>query len=159
LFTNGSLQRLAVSSAFTVTGAAPTLGVSPSDAVAGGTTMAMWSGIPAPTATDWIGLYAAGSADTNYQVRWNTNGRASDAILVTLPGGTSDGSYEMRLFSNNTFTRLAVSNPFTVAAGAGVQASPVAVAPGATLNVNWSGIAQPSATDWIAVVSLNGQDA
>jgi ABC-type molybdate transport system substrate-binding protein len=159
LFKNASLQRLAVSGTFTVTASGATLGASPSDAVAGGTMMVNWSGIPAPTSADWIGLYTPGAADSGYQARWTTNGRASDAMLVTVPGATIAGGYELRLFSNNTFTRLAISNPVSVAAGTALQASPGGIAPGDPVSVAWSGVAAPSATDWVAIVPLNGQDS
>ena len=59
---------------------------------------------------DWIGLYAAGAANTAYQ-QWfytdgtqnGTNGITSGTI--TFPGGFSTaGNYEARLFFNGTFT-------------------------------------------------------
>jgi hypothetical protein len=44
--------------------AAPTLSVSPMTTTPGGTVTVTWSGIAAPTSTDWIGLYAVGTANT-----------------------------------------------------------------------------------------------
>lgn len=56
--------------ATTVTGvgvaAGPSLTVSPTTVAPGGTMTATWSGIGAPTPTDWIGLYAQGAADAAF---------------------------------------------------------------------------------------------
>src|SRR2546425_7067188 len=43
-----------------------TLFRSPTSVAAGDTVTATWSGIAAPTPTDWIGLYAVGTADGAY---------------------------------------------------------------------------------------------
>jgi hypothetical protein len=67
-------------------------------------------------ATDWIGLYAAGAADTSYLVWYYLNGAtsapptgiASAALNVLVP--VMPGSYEVRLFAANGYDRLATES-------------------------------------------------
>jgi hypothetical protein len=101
--------------------AAPTLTVRPTTTTPGGTVTVTWSGIAAPTSTDWIGLYAVGTANTA-EITWiyvsctRTAGaaRASGSCAFTLLSGLTPGSYELRLFPNDGYTLLATSNGFTV---------------------------------------------
>ena len=95
-------------------GGGVTLSVSPTSVPAGGTVTATWAGIPSPTPTDWLGLYMPGANDTAYLAWRYTTGAASGAVPFTIPGTIAPGTYELRLFSNNGFTRLASSNSFTV---------------------------------------------
>src|SRR2546425_34131 len=119
---NDSYTRLATSGTFTVTGSGgATLSVSPTSVAAGGTVTATWSGIAAPTPGDWIGLYVPGSGNSAY-LAWiyvscsPSPGAPSAAgsCPFTIPSGLAPGSYELRLYANNTYTRLATSNPFDV---------------------------------------------
>jgi hypothetical protein len=73
-----------------------------------------WNAIAAPTALDWIGVYAQGAEDGNYLTQVLTNGAASGSTSVSLPAVVATGPYELRLFSNGTFTRITVSNGFAV---------------------------------------------
>ena len=78
---------------------------------------ATWSGIANPTATDWIGLYRAGAANTDY-IDWiyvncskaASTARASGACPFTVPATLAAGSYELRLLANDDFMLLATSN-------------------------------------------------
>jgi hypothetical protein len=158
LFANNTFKRLAVSNTVTVTASGPTLATSPVSTSAGGTLTVSWRNIAAPTSTDWVGLYTVGAADANYVTKTYTNGRATDTVLITLPNNISTGSYELRLFSNDSLTLLASSNGFQVTANAVLSASPAIVSPGRTVNLTWAGIATPAATDWIGLVPLNGAD-
>jgi RHS repeat-associated protein len=93
-------------------GHAVTLSESPSNVPPGGTVTATWSGIATPTSTDWLAFAALGAANTSY-VSWRyTTGTASGSVPFTLPA--VEGTFELRLFANNGYTRLATSNPFTV---------------------------------------------
>jgi hypothetical protein len=157
-FANNSWQRLAVSNVISVTAPGPSLTASPVGAAPGGTLNVAWQNISAPTPLDWVGLYAAGAADTSYITRWYSGGRSSDHTLKTLPADLNPGEYELRLFTNDSLTRLTTSNSFAVTAGPSVSASPVAVAAGASLTINWAGISAPTATDWVTLVPLNGLD-
>jgi hypothetical protein len=88
---------------------------------AGGSVTAAWSGIAAPTTTDWIGLYSAGAGDGAY-LAWlyvscsQTPGasRASGSCTLQVPGGVAPGVYQLRLYAANGFTRLATSSVFSV---------------------------------------------
>ena len=114
-------QRLATSGPFTVTASGATLSASPASLVAGGTVTATWSGIPAPTSTDFIALYVPGTSDQAY-LAWiylscsKSPGApaAAGSCPFTIPSGLAPGRYELRLYANNTYTRLATSNPFDV---------------------------------------------
>jgi IPT/TIG domain-containing protein/fibronectin type III domain protein len=159
LFSNNTFKRVTVSNSITVTASGPTLATSPVSTAAGGTLTASWRNIAAPTPTDWVGLYTVGSTDASFVTKTYTNGRATDRMLMTLPGNVATGSYELRLFSSDSLTLLATSNGFEVTTDARVSASPLTVNAGATLNVAWSGIATPTATDWVGLVPLNGADS
>ena len=74
------------------------------------------------SSTDWIALYPIGAADAAYLDWKYLSGSAAPpstgltaAILVQLLPVTP-GDYEIRLFANNSYQRLAVSPTVTVAA-------------------------------------------
>jgi hypothetical protein len=98
-----------------------TLSATPTSVRAGGSVTAAWSGIAAPTTTDWIGLYSAGAGDGAY-LAWlyvscsQTPGasRASGSCTLQVPGGVAPGVYQLRLYAANGFTRLATSSVFSV---------------------------------------------
>jgi hypothetical protein len=106
---------------FIVAAGSATLSVSPTSAAPGETVTATWSGIASPTPMDWIGLYASGSADTAF-LAWTylscskatTAVRPSGACPFVLPNPLTSGTYELRLYANNGFSRLATGGPFTV---------------------------------------------
>jgi hypothetical protein len=82
----------------------------------GGVLTASWSGITAPTSTDWIGLSAVGAPNSAI-VAWRyTQGAASGSLALTVPWSTAPGPYELRLSANNSYTRLATSGTITVTA-------------------------------------------
>jgi VCBS repeat protein len=121
LYRNDGYTRLATSNGFTVTSSGTSLSVNPSTVSAGGSVIAAWSGIVSPTASDWIGLYALGSADTAY-LAWMyvscsttpSGAWAEGACWFAIPNTLTAGPYELRLFANDGYTRLATSNGLTV---------------------------------------------
>lgn len=134
-------SRLATSS--TVTVAAPAAQITVNDAAPaepvsvqpGDTVTVHVSGAPGNT-TDWVALAAIGSVDTSYegwQYLSGTTAPASPALgdatlRFTLP--VSAGIYEVRLFANNGFGRLATSGAvraLTAAAGCAFVVNPVAL--------------------------------
>jgi hypothetical protein len=135
--------------------------VSPSTASSGQAVTVSWSGIAVPSATDWIALYSAGAADDTFidwtYVSCSTTpgaGAAAGSCPFVVPPGVGAGAYEIRLFTDNQFVRLATSNALTVSPVGGsatVNASPAAVASGSPITATWSGIAAPAATDWIGL--------
>ena len=153
LFSNNGYTRLAVSNSFTVTGCTSNLSASPASAPAGGSVTATWGGICAPTGADWIGLYLPGASNQSSLTWRYTTGTASGGVPFTIPGTLAPGTYELRLFSNNGYTRLAVSNSFTVTACAGtsLSASPASASLGGSVTGTWGGICAPTGTDWIGL--------
>src|SRR4030095_8377980 len=169
LFTAGSYTRLATSATFSVTATAPsvtqtTLGVTPTSVPAGSSVTAIWSGIAAPASTDWIGLYAPGAA-AGTELAWSyvscsqTPGTAtaSGSCAFPIPGTVALGTYELRLFTAGSYTRLATSATFSVTATAPsvtqttLGVTPSSVPPGSSVTVTWSGIAAPTSTGWIGL--------
>jgi hypothetical protein len=148
----------------TITPSGPTIRATPLINIVGGTETASWSGIANPTATDWIGLYHPGASNFAY-IDWRyvnctqraTTPRASGSCNFVIGAA---GTYEFRLFANNRFTRLAVSNQFTVlgAPAPTLQASPAAITAGGTDTASWSGITNPTANDWVGLYHPGDSD-
>jgi len=154
LFSNGTYIRIGTSGPLVVTAPAQAnLSASPTTVVAGGTVTATWSGIASPSGSDWIGLFVPGAANTAYLSFRYTTGTASGNVPFTIPGTVAAGTYELRLFSNNTYTRIGTSGPLTVTAAqpANLSVSPTTIAAGGTITATWSGIASPSGLDWIGL--------
>ncbi len=137
------------------------LSVSPTTITPGGAIRATWSGIAAPSTTDWIGLYAPGAANTQY-IDWiyvscsknPGSARASGSCSFVVPPTLSAGGYELRLLLNDGYTRLATSNPFTVTGGmTTLTLNPTTTARGSTATAIWSGITTPAPKDWIGLYS------
>ena len=112
LFANNGYTLLATSNSFTVV--LPSLTESPASASAGTAVTASWSNVGAPSATDWIGLYTPTAADTAYVSFQYTTGTGSGQMSFNIPATTAAGTYQLRLFSNNGYTRLATSGTFAV---------------------------------------------
>ena len=104
-----------------VTAPSAQLSATPTTLTAGGTVTAAWSGIATPRATDWIGLYSAGAANTTF-INWiyvscsmtSSTARASGSCPFTVPATLTPGNYELRLLANNGFTSLA-TRPIVIA--------------------------------------------
>ncbi len=92
---------------------------SPKSVPAGRSITVSWAGITNSSALDWIGLFAPGAADGASVARQNTTGAASGSVPFAVPPGLTPGLYQFRLFANNSFTRLAVGDVFTVTAPVG----------------------------------------
>jgi len=99
----------------------PSIAASPGSVGQGGVVTATWSGIISPTSRDWIGLYS--TAGGGY-LAWiyvsctqsAGNPMAAGSCPMTVPSSASLGSYQLRLFANNSNTLLATSNAFNVIA-------------------------------------------
>jgi len=171
LLANNGYTRLAKSNALTVAaGGSPalaTLTVSPTTVLAGGSVTASWNGIVGATATDWIGLYVPGTADTS-ELAWQyvscsrspAAASATGSCPFAIPGGLPAGAYELRMFAANGYTRLAASGSITVGAptGPSLSASPSTVAPGGTVTATWSGIPSPTYLDWVGLYTPDSPD-
>jgi subtilase family serine protease len=96
------------------------LTASPSSVSGGGSVTVAWSGVANPTDGDWIGLYHPGDANTAY-LDWfyadsctqsnHSSALASGTCTYTMPA--TAGTYELRLFSNYSYTVLATTTPVT----------------------------------------------
>jgi hypothetical protein len=127
LLSNNGYTVLAISNTFTLTGTSATLSASPMSVSTGDIIPVTWSGVSAPTTTDWVGLYAPEAADTAYQ-GWfyddsctqTSNGTtvASGTCSYTIPA-VAAGTYELRLLASDGYTVLATSNTITVGNGGG----------------------------------------
>lgn len=108
----------------------PKLSVTPTSVSTNGTIAITWNGIANPSSTDWIGLYAPGASDTNW-IDWMyvscsksaANPISSGSCSYALPSIAIANNYELRLLSNDTFTRLTVSNPFSISAAITVSSA------------------------------------
>jgi hypothetical protein len=98
-----------------------TLTASPASVSPGGTVTVSWSGIANPKVIDWIGRYALSADDTAYSdwkytsscsQSFENTAKAAGSCTFTMP--TAPGSYQFRLFSGHTYTRLAASGPVIV---------------------------------------------
>jgi hypothetical protein len=153
LFAANGSQRLAVSNGFNVT---PAFSVNAPSVAVGGTLTASWQGIPAPAVNDWFGLFAVGAPDTGFVAWSRTTGTATGSTVFTVPASAPSGAYELRLFAQNGFQRLAVTGTFTV--GPWLSASPSSVASRGTLTVNWGAITTPTSTDWFGLFPVGAPD-
>ena len=103
---------------------AATLTESPANIAQGGSVTATWSSISKATKGDWIGLYTPAGADTAF-IDWlytntcnkagNNSGLANGSCPFLIPNSLANGTYQLRLFSNNSYTLLATSGNFNVA--------------------------------------------
>jgi hypothetical protein len=125
LFANRSVVRLANSGTFSVQAVPPaTLSATPSSVAAGANVTATWSGIVSPMPGDWIGLYVPGALDEALiAATWvyvscsqtrGISGIAAGSCSFRIPSSLAAGTYELRLFANNSLQRLGKSNQFTV---------------------------------------------
>ena len=99
----------------------PTLTVGSSTVAAGSSVTVTWSGIATPTGLDWLGLYPLGAGSSAYQAWVYTScttspgsGSAAGSGAFSIPGGVATGTYELRLFTNNSYTEMVTSTSFSV---------------------------------------------
>ncbi len=77
----------------------------------GGTLIAAWSGNPTPSASDYLRLFALGSAGDDFDdvvIGWSTPGAAAGQLPLLLPTDLPAGWYELRLLSPAPGSSLAV---------------------------------------------------
>jgi hypothetical protein len=138
-----------------------TFNVTASNPPSGGSVTAAWTGIPSPSATDWLGLYLPGTPNSAYLGWIYVNcskspgvARASGSCTFTIPFAVNPGTYELRLLANNGYTDIITSNSFTIGNGGPAIGSGAASVPrGSSLTATWSGVVSPSSTDWIWIVA------
>src|SRR5205085_6508104 len=103
-----------------------TAAVTPSaTTVSGGSTFTVTVANGPGNPTDWVAMYGSNTSDMGGFVAWKylnglatvpATGLTSATIQFTAP--TTAGTYNVRLFSNNTYTKLPTSATTTVTASA-----------------------------------------
>ena len=83
------------------------------------TLLASWTNLAGPTSGDWLGLFHPSDADTAMPLSSRTTtGTATDTVPVAVPGEFwSPAQYELRLFANWTYLRLASTTLLVSASG------------------------------------------
>jgi hypothetical protein len=89
---------------------------------AGGTMTVTFAGDSTPTPKDWLTLVPFDGADSSWVAWMCTSGRAADSLTFPLPSTLPAGAYDLRLFVNDSFVQLALSN--VIPDGAGTDARP-----------------------------------
>lgn len=151
----------------------PTLSSTPQIVLKGQNITATFENVISPTTRDWIGLYQSGQ-DNNTYVDWMYAGsctktptiaKANGSCQVPIPSTLANGTYQTRLFQDNSYTLLAGGNTFTVTdvlptntptptptptpVSATVSSTPVSVSPGQQIVVSWNNVANPTILDWL----------
>ncbi len=127
---NTSAQSTSVS-ATTRAGSAYAVSAYPSTVAAGGTITVSWTAPVNHSTTDWVGIFAQGAADSAYNA-WRYVPSGTSGTLALPASGDSGsplpaGTYEVRYYLNNGFTRAATGNTVTVSGtsvGNGTSAIP-----------------------------------
>jgi nitrous oxidase accessory protein len=106
--------------------------------------------------SDWIAMYKSGSPDSSYITRQYLDGKENGTLALEAP---DPGSYNFRLFENDSNTKLVTSNNVEAKALAGnkVIVSPSHVGPGGTVTVRYWG-APPEGTGVIGMYGMNRPD-
>jgi chitobiase/beta-hexosaminidase-like protein/uncharacterized protein DUF6298/collagenase-like protein with putative collagen-binding domain len=97
------------------------LTATPTTVSAGQTITVSWSGLTTTSITDWIGLYAPGSSDTEI-IDWiyvsctRSPGveRSSGSCFYTVPSTLAAGNYEFRIFLRDIYFRVGTSSAVSV---------------------------------------------
>lgn len=133
----------------------PALTAAPASINACETVTINYSGAPGYE-NDWIGMYKSGSPDGSYMTKRYLNGKENGTVALEAP---DPGSYNFRLFVNDSFTKLATSNNIDAKAAVGnkVIATPSHVGPGGTVTVTYWG-APPEGTGVIGMYGVNRPD-
>jgi hypothetical protein len=105
---------------------------------------------------DWIAMYKSGSSDSSFTSRQYLGGKENGTVILDAP---DPGTYDFRIFENDSYTRLATSSSIEVKIFKGnkVVASPSHVAPGGKVTVNYWG-APPEGTGIIGMYGMNRPD-
>jgi hypothetical protein len=115
--------------------------------------------------TDWVALVERSAPDTAYVQWWYLNGSktapasglANASLQFTAP--SSPGTYDVRLFTNNSMNRIARSGAITVtSAGPAVSVSSTTVQRSAVINFEVSG-GPANRLDWVSLSPASAPDS
>ena len=113
LFSNDTYDQFSPTYNAHSTVVAPQAALSATTPASPGTSVGLtWSGIPNPHPHDWVGLYQSTGAPDGSFVAWQyTDSDAGDgAMNFLLPGTDFVGTYQLRLFANDSFVRMGAAN-------------------------------------------------
>jgi fibronectin type III domain protein len=166
-FANGTYARLATSSTVTVQATqplTPTVSVSPATVNPGDVITATVAAGPG-NVLDWVSIDPVTAPDSGY-VAWRylngltsppATGLTSATVQFTAPA--APGTYNLRFFANNTYTKLATSAPVTVQGlVTGLIVSPATVRPGDTITVTVAN-GPGNLADWVAFSPVGAPDS
>ncbi|MFA6376715.1 MAG: NBR1-Ig-like domain-containing protein [Candidatus Paceibacterota bacterium] len=146
----------------------PVLIVSPLTVKPGGTATISWKNIGGATARDWVGIYSRGSANSAYLARFylssclnapGSSPKASGSCSYVFSAQAKPNTYELRLFSNDTYTKLDIASlKLSNLNLLSLAAKPETVAYGDTLTISWDGIPETTASDQITISPKNSSD-
>jgi peptidyl-Asp metalloendopeptidase len=113
--------------------------------------LSVYAGRNPITTTDWFGLYQAGAPDNQYLDWAYSSGTKVPPSIATpniefklqLPEGV--GTYEVRWFTNNSYTRVGMGGPFSVLPN---TVSAIRLAADLKVTVQWG---PGNLTDWVGV--------
>src|SRR5207247_7919337 len=75
---------------------------------------ASWVGLQNPAPKDWVGIFPVEGADeTRIAMEW-TGGHASGTLELIPNQPLKPGQYELRLYENGGWERIATSTPFSI---------------------------------------------
>jgi hypothetical protein len=87
------------------------LAVDTAAAAPGGTIVATWAGNPTPSASDYLRLFALGSAGDDFEdpfIGWKTPNAGAGQLALMMPTALAAGWYELRLLSPDPGSGLPV---------------------------------------------------
>ncbi len=93
----------------------------------------------------WVGLYSAGSSDSDPISKKSLEGKSSGSLTFSMPSAA--GTYEFRMFQDGSQASIAASESLEVKTSSGVRitATPSNVKPGETIEVSFWGAKPESA--------------
>jgi hypothetical protein len=156
-FSNNSFVKLATSNVIIVSQAF-SLNATPSQSTIGQNLVINWIAPSGRPANDWIGLYRVRDPETSF-ISWKyTSGTTAGSASFTAPN--QPGQYEFRYFTNDSYVKVATSNPVSVSAANSysVFASPSALTGGGGITVNWTAPLIHSAVDWVGLYQVGSTD-
>jgi serine protease AprX len=111
--------------------------------------------------TDWVALSPANAPDTTYGAWAYLNGLRTAPLVglstatIQLTAPSTPGTYNVRFYASNGWTKLATSA--TINVGPTLTVPVTTVRPGGVFSVNVSG-APGSISDWLSVTDVNAAD-
>jgi hypothetical protein len=136
--------------------------------IARGSVDVVWSGIRKSTKQDWIGLFPAdgtgvGSGANRMDFQFTdgtTKGRMTIPISPSTAAKVHSGDYVFRLYAAGGWRELAstASFKFDTTTSATISVVDTSAVSAGFIKLKWSGLENPTATDWIGLFPVGGKD-